>query len=557
MLKKSLVVGVSITPDVGLEVAQIDFASQMVLKYGVRKLEYDSAKKVVADLDLFKDALQDLFTELGIPPKSDVVLTVPVTAFKINDYPAAIEDNQVSNAIEEELMEHPLFKTDEPCVSAVQLPNSSIQFKKIAYAAVSKQMIIEMSMIIKSLGYKVYTIDNSINSVLNALMYNQRVNVQEDVNWVLMIVGSTRCQLISMNGKNYVDAYEEKISIGEVLGDAENYSTVVATVEPLLKNLPSKYLCVVSKTNIISAELLASKLTYPAPITYQEANCYSKEVYLECSPEVDSKIAQIMSLDVIGAAINRDFEKYSNAHFNFFNESLGAIYLAEQPLKITIAGHVIELTNNLLISLFIVVATILAVIIIGGYLTLTGMIKENDKQIEEMNVTIKQINEFLEANNKISAEMFDEGDEIRVGLDRNKNIYTYYTIVGTEIPKKLWLTSLKLGEKTTVEGQADNLESVYAFFRSIKDYEPDSAIKLQRLGLASKSSSLNNDEIEEINTDSILSTLNADFYEFAISDDPEVANANKKKKDGDKGGEKSENNNSNDVLPGLEPISDK
>ena len=53
----------------------------------------------------------------------------------------------------------------------------------------------------------------------------------------------------------------KKIIIGEVLGDAENYATVVATVTPILKNVPSKYWCVVSKTNVISAELIASKLT--------------------------------------------------------------------------------------------------------------------------------------------------------------------------------------------------------------------------------------------------------------------------------------------------------
>ena len=38
LLKKSSIVGVSVTPEVGLEVAQIDFATQTVLKYGIRQL---------------------------------------------------------------------------------------------------------------------------------------------------------------------------------------------------------------------------------------------------------------------------------------------------------------------------------------------------------------------------------------------------------------------------------------------------------------------------------------------------------------------------------------
>ena len=122
-----------------------------------------------------------------------------------------------------------------------------------------------------------------------------------------------------------------------------------------------------------------------------------------------------------------------------------------------------------------------------------------------------------------------------MGLIHNKNIYTYYTIVGTEIPKKLWLTGLKLGKNTTIEGQADNLESVYSFFRNIKDYNPDSQIKLQKLALASNSNIAALTESGNFDTDSIITSMNADFYEFRISDAPEVAatkddNKNKTKK---------------------------
>lgn len=546
---KSLVVGVSVTPEVGLEVAQIDFATQTVLKYGIRKLEYDNARREIADLDLFKEALQDLFMELAIAPGSTVVINIPTVTFKVNDYPAALEDGQISNALEDDIADHPILKNTEPAISAVKLPNSSMQFNKIAYVAAQKQMLIEMALIIKDLGYKLYAIDTSVNSVLNALMYKQRVDVSEDVNWVLLTVDNTHCRILSMNGKDYVDCIEEKISIGEVLGDAENYATVVATVTPILNNVPSKYLCVVSKTNVISAELLASKLTYSAPITYQEANCFSKEAFLEYGPEVDEKMAMILSLDVIGACIYRDFERYSDAHFNLFNESLGEVYLLEQPPEIILFGHKFVLSNQFLITLFCICAVVLGLVIGLLFIFYSTKVANLNEQVEELDNKANQIEQYLKANENISTELFDEGDEIRGGLVHNKSIYSYYTIVGTEIPKKLWLTHLKFGDKTTIEGQADNLESVYAFFRSIKDYDPDSDIKLQKLGLASKSAAANND-LEEINTDSILTSLNADFYEFAISNDPDLNK--KEKKEGDKPADG--NNNVDNALPGLEPI---
>ena len=550
-LKKSSIVGVSVTPEIGLEVAIIDFASQTVVKYGTKPLEYDINRREIADMDLFKEALQDLFFELGIPKGMDVVLNLPSVVFKTVDYPAAMDEAQISSAIEEELADHFIFKSVEPVVSATRLPNSTIQFNKIAYTAAQKQMVIEIALSLKDMGHKLYAIDTSVNSVLNALMYKQRLDIADDVSWLLLIVDNMCCRIMTMSGSNYVDTYEERISIGEVLGDAENYGTVVSAVSPILKNLPSKYLCVVSKTNIISAEVLASKLTYSAPIIHQEANSFSKEAFLDIGPEVEHKYATLVSLDIIGAAIYKEFEQYSNAHFNLFNKSLGDIYTMDQPPEFNLGGSLIVLTNALLIKLFIFIACVVLIPCSIGYVYLVGQINSAKDEQKSLEAKAAQIEQFLKDNENISSELFDEGDEIRMGLEHNKGIYSYYTIVGTEIPKKLWLTHLHLSDKTTIEGQADNLESVYAFFRSIKDYDPNSDIKLQKLGLAAQSNMqvIPADGSDAgFDTDSILTSLNADYYEFVISDEaPKKANTNNNNN-------KKKQSSGNIGLPELEPL---
>ena len=535
LFKKSVIVGVSVTPEVGLEVAQIDMASQTVLNYGVRPLDYDINRRDIADVDIFKETLQELCLELQIPKGASIVLNIPTVTFQVNDYPAALDEEQITSAIDEDLAESPYYKNSEPAISATLMPNSTIQFNKIAYIAAQKNTLIEIAQAIKDLGYKLYAIDESINSVLRALIVKERVNVEPDTFWVLLIVESFCCRVISMIGKNYVDAYEEKISIGEVLGDAENYETVMSAVSPLLKNLPSKYLCVVSKTNVISAEVLASKLTYSAPIIHQEANNFSKEAFMDLAPGVNPELAQIVSLDIIGAAIYRDFEPLTSVNFNLFNKSLGDVYIMEQPPEINIAGRTIILSIENLIKTLLVIAipTIVATLI--GFVYLSSTINSQKSKIESLDKDIASIEKFLQENKDVSADLFDEGFEIKAGVESNKNIYSYYTIVGTEIPKKLWLTHLKLSDKTTIEGQADNLESVYAFFRSIKDYNPNSEIKLQKLGLASSSKiEMLNDENAEFDTDSILTSMNADFYEFRISDEPEVTKSDIKE-DANKG----------------------
>ena len=518
LFKKSSVIGVSINPEVGLEVAEIDFVSKTILKYACRPIEYNHAQKDVADIDILKESLQDMFVEMEIPKGAEVVLNIPTLVFNIKDYPAALDSVQLDGVIEDDLSTNPNFQDMEPCYSKAILPNSTIQSNKVAYIASQKNTIYELCLIIKEMGVKILAIDTSVNTTVNALRYLERVNSEHNSNWVLMLVEQTCCRVLLMIGSNYSDVFEEKISIGDVLGEEENYETVIAAVAPILKNIPAKYLCVVSKTSVISAEKLANKITYSAPVTYQEANSYLSEPFLQCAPTVNEEYACNISLDIIGASIYRDFLPYSSAKLNLFNKSLGDIYMMEQPPEIKVNNRIISLSTDFLIKAFIV---ILVIILIPSTVTmiLVGISKARDqKELNKLNAEIQEADEFLRENNNISAEMFDEGDQIRTGLEHNRSIYYYYTIVGTEIPKKLWLTHLKLDDKVTIEGQADNLESVYGFFRNIKDYNSDSGIKLQKLGLASSARS----KIDSYDTESMLSSLNADFYEFRISNEEEI-----------------------------------
>jgi hypothetical protein len=332
-----------------------------------------------------------------------------------------------------------------------------------------------------------------------------------------------------MMGKNYVDMFEEKISIGEVLSDAENYATVIAAVEPLLRNLPAKYLCVVSKTNTISAEVLSNKISYSAPIIYQEANGYLKEPLLNMSPLVEQEYAKSISLDVIGAAIYHEYKNLSLSNFNLFNKTLGDIFLNEQPP--VLMGGKLVLSNAFLIFIGIVVAIVIAVIVVAASSYFMIQNSQMNDEIAQMQSEISRIDAYIQKHKEVSSDEFDEGDEIRMGLLHNKNIYSYYSIVGTEIPKKLWLTHLDLGDKTTIEGQADNIESIYAFFRSIKDYNPTSDITLQNLGLATAHPK----GFADVDEDILLTSLDADYYQFRISDAP----VEKKSDDGDNNNKKS------------------
>ena len=512
-------VGVCLTPERGLEVIQIDYVTKQVVKYGRKQLEYNVVRRDIADFDLLKEYLGELLETLEIPKGTELSISIPTVLFSVVDYPASLDSFQVESAIEESLYEKPFFKDYEPCFSYA-LVNSTLQFNKYVCTAAQRASVTELIMIVKDLGYKVKTINTSVDSVLNSLVYIDRVNTEPGTNWVLLIVDNYCCRVLSMIGKNYMDAYEENISIGDVLSDAENYATVISAVEPILRNLPSKYLCVVSKTDVISAEILANKLSYSAPIIYQEANSFRKEELIELAPTVDEEDAKNLTLDSIGAGIYADYTRNAYIKLNLFNHLMGDLYAMEQPPAI-MNGKVV-LTEERLIMFFIVFAVAVAAIIIALFAFYTAEKVQMNNKIESIKQQISTIDEYLNQHKDISTETFDEGDEIRIGLTHNKGIYSYYTIMGTEIPEKLWLTHIKFGNNVTIEGQADNLESVYGFFRNIKDYNPNSDIKLQKLGLAISDSHRS----DNFDAESVLTTLDADFYEFRISNEPPAANTN-------------------------------
>lgn len=520
--KKRMVVGVSISPELGLEVAQIDFEEKKVVKYAKAPMAYDLAQRNVADVDIFKETLVEIFQNLMIPKGSDVVLNIPPVTFGIFEYPASLSEERVKLDIEEKLLSLPYYEKKEPLYDVSKLSIATMQFNRYLSASVSKTIITEIAMYISELGYNLICIDTTINSILSALIYNQRIELEAEKLWTLLVVDNSSCRVLTMQDSCYLESFEEKISIGEVLGDEENYSTVVSAVNPILEKSPTERLYVISNTNIISANKLANYLNFKGQIIHHEANMFATEPFLEYDGEViDVEDAKTISLEVIGAAIRRDFSDYVAANLNLFNSALGDVYFSAQPPEIKIGEKKYILTNELLFKIGIILVSCILAFTLLIIVPTKAKIKNLENDLENVDKKIKDVDTFLKRNNDISTSLFDEGDEIRMGLASNKKVYTYYTLIGTEIPEKLWLTNVRLGEKVVISGQADNIESVYSFFRNIKDYNLDEKLKLQKLGLAlsKKSSTIQSDS--SFDTESILTSMNADSYEFKFSNVPE------------------------------------
>ena len=103
-------VGISVTPNLGVEMIEVNTTTCTVSKYAFRKLVFDYTKREIVDYDLFKEAIVELFEELDISPKSNVTLNLPNIFFGLTTLPQLLPNDAINNAIISEVEQSYIFK---------------------------------------------------------------------------------------------------------------------------------------------------------------------------------------------------------------------------------------------------------------------------------------------------------------------------------------------------------------------------------------------------------------------------------------------------------------
>src|SRR5574344_2067074 len=86
------IIGVAVTPNIGLEVISIDKKTSQVLKYGHKDLEYNISSREIDNYDLFKSALSELYSDLMIDAKSNIYVVLPSVHFGFASLPMVAMD---------------------------------------------------------------------------------------------------------------------------------------------------------------------------------------------------------------------------------------------------------------------------------------------------------------------------------------------------------------------------------------------------------------------------------------------------------------------------------
>ncbi|MBO8431528.1 PilN domain-containing protein [Spirochaetes bacterium] len=500
----------SVTPGVGLELCLIDPQSRQVKAYAVRELAYNETTKDIADYEALKSAVEEMYMEVGVNPRCNVIVNLPVCALGTMNLPLIMAENSIEVSVTSEVEQSYIFRRLEPVVAWTDVNTGSNggDTRKILYAAMQKPVIENIAAALGALGSTLTSVEISVVSYLRALDYIGYTSAQmkDNITWNLMIVSSTGYSLISMVGKTIVDYYEEPLAIKTFEGD-DIYNAINASAQITLMSYPANYLYIISETDMVSAELLSKKIQNAGTVDFLENNTFKKQEVMPVSLEVLPDNVMKISLQAVGCALSL-ISNYP-LHFDFMKDT-AKVAVADEPVSLQFGDQTIDLSptkaTQLAFGVLVICAGLLSALAFG---VLPGMESAKQSQLSEVEGKVKELETQLQtAEGEQSATgSFDMAKQVDYVLKNNRAKLMNYTAIGTSIPDTVWLTYFMTTDDglIDVKGAATNVEDVYTFFKNMKDSLINTKLRLYKLQMQSSS------------VDDVISNDSSSNYEFEIT----------------------------------------
>lgn len=501
----------SVTPGLGLEMCQIDQQTRTVKAYAVRELAYNEASRDITDYEAFKNAVAEMFEELKINPKCNVVVNMPLVSLGTMSFPLLLADDAIATGIISEVEQTYIFRRMEPAVAwqdVNSVSNAGSDNRKVLYSAIQQAVIDNISAALGSLGATLAGIEVSIASYLRALDFAgyTTAQMQDNVTWNLMVISSNGYSLTSLVGKNVIDYYEEPLAIKTFEGD-DIYNAIVASAQITLMSYPANYLYIISETDQVSAELLSKKIQGAGNVDFLENNSFKKHEVLPVSLDILPDNVLKISLQAVGCA-TANISSYP-LKFNFLGtKTLTAA--GEEPVSISFGDKSFEITPTAAMNMAVLIALVVAVpLVLLGYIFLPKVESEQQQKLDDVNVKIQDIDEQLKKmeGEKSKASAFELKKEVEDVISFNRAKLMNYSAIGQSIPETVWITYFMTQDSGLVDikGASTNVEDIYVFFKNMKDSLINTKLRLQKLDMQSAS------------VDDLVSSSGPSNYEFEIT----------------------------------------
>ncbi len=514
-LGKKEKVYVSVTQSVGMEVFQVDENSGHITKYASKHLEYDNSTKEITDLEKFRENFLELLTELGIKPSCDVVLNLPTVLLGTRELPTMLEDAAIGQSILAEIDSSYIFSQYTPVFDWKDFDSGkNAGMRNIFYCALQDNIVSKIIESFKEVGAKVVDIETSYTTILNGLARTNLIEkqLQPEKVWNLMIVNDGGYAIFSMLADKIIDFVQEDMQLMEERAD-EIYNVIASTAELTLLGFSASSLVIVSETDQVSAEELATSLTSTGSLQYEDVvfiddNLYRTDEFLPLAPTVDPKYKLKPSLKTLGMLQGNKLPVI--AKFDFLKIAPKVNY-DNEIVRFNIGDHIFEITPNKAKFYAAIVAGVLLVILVPLFILFPILNKPFTEKITTLENQISALDqEITELNAADVGTKFNPQEEIKNVLANNRTKLISYITIGEVIPRKLWITYYKTHskDKIIIAGVSGSIDDINNFYKNINNTLPNSKLQLKNM-------EMNNTNGED------AAVAEAKYYDFIITNDPD------------------------------------
>lgn len=476
--KKRTHVGISLSANNFVELVCIDKNTKSVVKYASGNIKYNNAIREIIDYDEFTEVLEGLFEEAGLDPQEcAVTLNLPNVHFGITTMDNESEEPFIIENLQSEIEDLYIFKRNEPEIRHCNFDSKKGRGQKnVLFSAVQTKVIVKLIEIFDSLQCELVKIDTSYSSLLKAIQFCDRFAkyVQKEEKTAILLITANSCSTFYLEGNVVNDLFEEPLAV-KSFSSEEVYSTISKiAANTISKNSPQSLL-IISETDEVNSELLASRLEFSGEIDCVNKNLNTNDQFIEVSgigSDIDANMISYMTIESVGAAAS-SYDDYP-LDLNFLpDERIGKNVVSVGPYEV-------ELKN--LATACILTGIIVGLLIgLGGKLILDSL---TNSLSEDASSSKRKVKVFKERINK-SEKSKDKSifPVLKQIIDNNTAVLDTYNALSTSIPDEVYIKKFVTTSEGGIGiiGEAETSEQVSAFLKGLKETKGD--LSLMKISL--------------------------------------------------------------------------
>ena len=565
--KKMINVGVAVNIDGDMEVAIVDEEAKRVADYRTVHIDYNYQTKEIAEYSVFGASLRQLlFDEMKLNPKNiNLIITIPSIHFTTVEIPEGVspsDDTTIKTILSSHAQDLYLFKRHEP-VNAYQLyTNNPKGPNTVVYSSIQSTAAESISdVLVNDVGVENFSINNPYASVINGLDYCGCIEKQIKSNdvWNLIQITNNGFTLFSMYGNKIREINDMPLPL-KTFSTEEIYESMALSLQNNLSIYPASSLFVLSRTNLLSAQVLLQNMELRGDVDFLENNKFLTTTFIDVSENIDSDLAlKKMSVEVIGSAITNKNSPLVLPYYTNKDED------EEIYGFVNIMGQDVPVNSSFMTKVLVLILLLFVGIIFSMFMVL----KIWDGHIANEKSKYQAQKSQIEADiAKAKGESEGNVDTIIADIAKNNNsTMSYFSAISTEISSNMWLTYFYSDSTGAlgIKGNTNEVGSLYSFFSGIKGSVPQSSITLTKLeyndidSLLSPDSQGNktmNFEITNSSYNNVVNMMASQLPSDEEGDNKNSPDSPSKRKRPNSNNSRNSNDSfdSNDELPDIPPI---